>query len=291
MSAAFRLATDSCCDLPAALAEELRVEVLSFPFVLDGAEFLDDLGCTTPATEFYGRMRAGATPTTAQVPLAAYVACFEAAADAGVPLVFLSFSSALSGTYDAALVSAGIVREGRPDAELHIIDTRSASAAQALLVREAAGRRDQGAEAAELAEWVERAKLQVNGYFTVETLDHLERGGRVHAAVAATASVLDVRPVLRLSAKGELAYDRGVRGRRRSLRALAEAFEARANGPTAICIGHADAPDDARALEDMIRQRGEVTDASYVDIGPVIGAHAGPGMVAVSFFGRSRRDA
>ena len=289
-NAEYVLATDSCCDLPADLAESLGVTVLEFPFTLDGEQHFDDLGRTMTSAEFYGRMRAGATHTTSQVPMLEYMAAFTSAAQDGTPLLFLSFSSALSGTCDAAAIARNAVVAEYPDADIRVIDTLSASVNQGLLVLEAAREWRRGVSIDDLAAFVEASKMRINGYFTLDSLDSLRRGGRLSDVAAAAGTVLDVKPMMRLNTAGLLTADRPVRGRRKSLRALAEIFDKRADDTSlrTVLVGHADAPDDAEVVSAMLRERREIHELLTCEIGPVIGSHTGPGMVAVVFWGQER---
>jgi len=284
----YRLATDSCCDLTHAIIEELDVDVLEFPFTLDGAEHFDDLGVTLSAAQFYDAMRAGSAPTTAQVPMSSYLAAFSAAAEAGIPLIFLSFSSALSGTHSAAVLARREVVERFPDAQLLVIDSRSASINQGLLVFDAARKRRDGLGYEALAEWVEASIDRANGYFTIDTLEPLRRGGRVSDFAALAGAMLDVKPVLRVDAQGELVVDKPVRGRKKSIRALVDAYERRADDPTGgtVLIAHGDSSDDADLLERLLRERTGLGEVVRLEVGPVIGSHTGPGMVALAFWGK-----
>ena len=284
------LATDSCCDLPSELVEDLSLVVLEFPFTVNGEQHFDDLGRSMSPAVFYGAMRGGATPTTAQVPLTEYLAAFAAAAEAGTPLLFLSFSSGLSGTYDAALVARDRVIADYPAARIRVIDTLGASAHQGLLVLQAARRRDAGVGFDELGDWVEANRHRANGYFTIESLDALRRGGRVSDLAALAGTMLDVKPILRINGEGELVVDRPIRGRKKSLRAIAETFAARtgATADGAVFIAHADALEDAYILEGLLRERADIEELMVLDVGPVIGSHTGPGMVAAVFWGPGR---
>ena len=286
---AYVLATDSCCDLPESLAEEFGLVVLEFPFTIDGERHFDDLGRSMSAATFYEKMRAGAQPTTAQVPLSEYLAAFTQAAEDGVPLVFLSFSSGLSGTYDAALVARDTVLAAHSGARIRVIDTLCASAHQGLLVLEAARRRADGASFEELGEWAEASRRRLNGYFTTDSLESLRRGGRVSDLAVLAGTMLDVKPILRVNGDGELVVDRPVRGRKKSLRAIADTFAARAGCVQGtVVIAHGDAPDDALTLEALLRERAEIADVLVFEVGPVIGSHTGPGMVAAVFWGPER---
>jgi DegV family protein with EDD domain len=272
------------------MADELELTVLEFPFTIDGREHLDDLGVSLPAAEFYEAMRQGATPSTSQVPMASYVAAFSAAAAAGTPLLFLSFSSALSGTYDSAVIARRTVVDQYPEADIRVLDTRTASAQQGLLVIEAARLKQAGTSVGDLESWVLENSECVNGYFTIDTLEPLRRGGRVSDFAALAGAMLDVKPVLRVNIDGELVVDKPIRGRKKSLRALVDAFEARARDPLGrtVVIAHGDSPQDAEHLEALLRERTGLGEVIRLDVGPVIGSHTGPGMVAVVFWGKGR---
>lgn len=284
--ATVRLVTDSCCDIAPEQLAEIDVVALPFPFLLGETEYLDDGGVTLAHPAFYQRLREGAAPTTAQVRVSDYLSAFTDAAVSGVPLVFLSFSSALSGTFETALNIRDRVVAEHPDAQIHVVDTRRASIAQGLLVLEAASRRDAGMSADELAAWAESARDAVCGYFTLESLEHLARGGRIPDAVAYAGAMLDVRPVLRFSASGALAADRAVRGRSKSLKALVDHW-VKEGDRTTLVIGHADSADDAVHLEELLLAAAPAEKVVHLHVGPVIGSHTGPGMVAVSFMKRA----
>lgn len=287
---AFNLITDSCCDLPRALVEAHGIEVLPFPFALDGVQHLDELGDSLSHAAFFDAMRAGAHPTTAQVPMVEYLEAFRAAAASGRPTVMLSFGSALSGTFESALFALNAVRSEFPEAELEVVDGRCASIAQGLLVLEVARRRESGVSAADIVTWIVSNRTRVNGYFTLETLEHLRRGGRISDVAAAAGAMLDVRPVLRFDTAGALVIDKVARGRKKSMRSLADAFAERADASAeaTVAIGHAGCESDARVLEAMLRERADIGEVLHLEIGPVIGAHTGPGMVACAFWGRER---
>ena len=284
------LITDSCCDLPRATVDRYGIEVLAFPFMLDDVEHLDDLGDSLSHSAFFMAMRDGALPTTAQVPMTAYLSAFGRAAESGTPAVFLSFTSALSGTFDSACLARDAVLADHPDAEIHIVDSCSASTAQALLVLEAGRLHESGATAAEIATWAEASKHLINGYFTLETLEHLRRGGRISDVAASAGTMLDVRPVLKLDRRGALVIDKLARGRRKSLRAVADIFAERIDGAAGqtVVIAHADCEPDAHALEELLRARADIGELVHIEVGPVIGSHTGPGMVACVFWGTER---
>lgn len=284
------LITDSCCELPRKTVDDLGILVLPFSFAIDDVAHLDELGDSLSHADFYGAMRAGALPTTAQVPMSAYVESFRMAAGAGIPVVLLSFSSALSGTFESSLLARALVLEDFPAADIRIVDTHCASAAQALLLIEAGRLFAGGAGAEALEHWALENRQHVHGYFTLETLEHLRRGGRISDVAAAAGALLDVRPVLRLDGVGHLKVDRACRGRKKSMRVLADIFGEKAEdaGTRTVVVAHADCEGDAATLAAMLAERVDIGEIVTLKVGPVIGTHTGPGMLAVSFFGAER---
>lgn len=284
------LITDSCYDLPPELLAERGVVVLEYPVVLDGEEALDASGRSLSHAAFYERVRAGAAPSTAAIPIPRYREAFRAAAAAGRPAVLVGLSHALSGTFDGALTARDLVLEEFPDADLRVIESLNASIALGVLVLEAARRLDAGATIDELVAWLEPARLTVNGYFTLETLEHLRRGGRISDMAAMAGTMLDIKPVLTFDTSGALVIAERVRGRRKSMKALVDAAADRARDAEAqtVLVAHGDAPEDAERLREMLAERVPFKEVILTEVGPVIGSHVGPGMLAVAFFGVAR---
>jgi DegV family protein with EDD domain len=284
------LLTDSCCDLPVDFVLESGLEVLHFPYEMDGKQRLDDMGETLSHADFYDEMRAGAQPTTAQIPRPTFLDAFRTHAAAGRPVVYLGFSSGLSSTFDGAFLARQDVLADFPDAEIHLVDTLSASCAEGLIVYEAVKRWHEGWTAADIAEWTERERMRMNGFFTLDQLESLRRGGRIPDAAAAAGAMLDIKPFLTLDANGKLALKRAIRGRKKSVRALADIMEERGQDLASQTIGicHGGCPEDAEMLRTLVTARIDVGDVLMMHTGPVIGAHTGPGMLAVVFWGAAR---
>jgi DegV family protein with EDD domain len=287
------LIVDSCCDLPFELVDRPQVELVRFPYFFGNEEHLDDMFHTADAQSFYGRMRAGETPTTAQVSLVVLEETFRKCAASGQDSVYLSFSSGLSGSFDKALLIRDKVCAEYPDATIEVVDTHLASTGEALLIYEALRRHEQGAGAAELASWAREAQHFVNVFFMVDNLDALQRGGRIPASVAFAGSKLDVKPILMIPDDGTLSIKTIVRGRKKGLKTLAQLYRENAasyQGASDVCVGNADCPDDMVRLEKLVAGDGDV---HFVEtsIGPVIGCHVGPGMVSLVFWGRDKRPA
>ena len=288
-----RLILDSCCDLPRHILDDEGVEFFRFPFNMNDGEHLDDLWQTMKPKEFYDRLRAGEVSSTAQIPIPVLEERFEAAAQEGTPTVYLAFTAGLSGTYDTAKTLAQQVRERHPGFELYTVDTTLACVAEGFLVYEAIRQWKRGLTAKQLAAWAEEARWHVAAQFTVDDLEFLRRGGRIPGAAAALGTKLDVKPLLGFNLDGSLAMTGIARGRKKSLKALvryyAENKLADAGPDETVVVASADADKDAAWVEEHLERPEDCIPALRCDVGPVIGSHTGPGMVAVVFWGPDRR--
>jgi DegV family protein with EDD domain len=282
------LITDSCCDLSADLLAGRGVTVLDYPVILDGVEQVDAAGRPVSHALFYERVRAGAAPSTAAIPIPNYAEAFRAGVSQGRPVMLLGLSSALSGTFERALMARDVVLAEHPGADIRVIESLSASVALGLLVLEAADRIDAGASIDELEAWLDPARVTVNAYFTLETLEHLRRGGRISDMAAVAGAMLDIKPVLRIDETGALVISEKLRGRRKSMAMLVDILARRVDGGRRILVGHGDSPEDAERLAGMVHERAGAADVIVTEVGPVIGSHVGPGMLAVAFLGAER---
>lgn len=287
------LIIDSCCDLPYALVNREGVKILKFPYLMSDGDHLDDMYVSLDSHDFYESIRKGETPSTAQIALPTMVNEFTAAALSGVPTVFLCFSSGLSGTYDTACMAMDQVKAEYPDAELYIVDTKLASIAEGMLVAEALRQRDNGLTAKELVAWAEEAIYYVGCLFMVEDLESLSRGGRLPSVGAYLGSKLDVKPMITFDVEGHLSMVGVSRGRKKGIRQLVESFEKNAveePGVRHVVIAHADCPKDCSKLKDMLLKVDPKLMIIESNIGPVIGCHVGPGMIACVYWGNDRRQ-
>ena len=287
------LILDSCCDLPFEVIDKPGIELLRFPYIMSDGEHLDDLYQTTSAHDFYQAMRDGEEPTTAQVAVPVFQEAFGRAIESGVPTVYLSFTSGLSGSFDVACLVRDQLLAEHPEAELYLVDTLQASVAEGLLVYEAIQQRDKGLTARELAEWASEARFFVDAEFIVEDLESLRRGGRIPGSVAYAGSKLDVKPLLTIATDGKLSLSGVARGRKKGIKQLVEYYQRRVakEGPgRCVVVAHADCQKDADRLKEMLARLDESILFLECDIGPVIGSHVGPGMIAVVFWGSDRRE-
>lgn len=282
--------TDSCSDLPLDYVEKHQLPVVNLMYHFDGQDYIDDFGRSLSYQDFYKAVRQGAMPTTSQVNVHTFVEVFKDYAKQDAELIYIGFSSALSGTYNSAVAAKEIVLEEYPQAKIAVIDSRCASLGQGMLVYYAIELREQGASYQEIVQWVEENKLKINHWFTVEDLNHLKRGGRVSGAAAFMGTMLNVKPVLNVNDEGKLVPKAKVRGRAKSLKYLKEQLDERIINPEqqVIFISHGDALADAEALKEMILKDHQVKDVFTSYIGPIIGSHSGPGTIALFFLGNGR---
>ncbi len=287
----FVILTDSCADLTAAMVEQLDVQVLPLSFNMDEKIVFNypDNREMDPH-EFYDSLRAGKTATTSAVNVAQFTEAMEPCLQAGKDVLVLAFSSGLSTTYNSAAIAADDLKEKYPERKIYVVDTLCASLGQGLLVYLAAKERAKGKSIEEVLDWAEANKMSVAHQFTVNDLFHLKRGGRVSAATAVVGSMLAIKPVLHVDDEGHLINIGKVRGRAASLKALVDAMEKAAIDPAnqTVFISHGDCWDDANAVADMVKERFGVKEVIMNYVGPVIGAHAGPGVVALFYIGRER---
>ena len=289
--AQYRIITDSTTDLSPELVKEMDVDVIPMTFVLDGKTYLNTPDeAQLSSKDFYARVRAGSMPTTSQINGETLRTFVEPYLKAGTDVLYLAFSSGLSGTYNAARLTFEDLREEYPERKVIVVDTLGASMGEGLMVYLACKERDKGKSAEEVAAWVEESRLKLAHWFTVDDLNHLKRGGRVSGAAAFFGTMLSIKPVLHVDDEGHLIPMEKVRGRRASLDALVKHMQATAIRPAeqTVFISHGDCQADCDYVAQQLREKLGVKEIVTSYIGPVIGAHSGPGTVALFFVGEKR---
>lgn len=289
--AEYQIVTDSTTDLSADLVRELDLQVLPLRYMIDGKTYHNiPGGGELSDKEFFQLMRQGKMCTTSQVNVEDFVTCFTAILEQGRDVLYLAFSSGLSGTYQSAQIAKQDLADKYPDRRIEVFDTLSASLGEGLLVYHAVKLKAAGKSMDEVLAWLEENRLHLCHWFTVDDLNHLKRGGRVSAATALVGTALGIKPVMHVDDEGHLINVSKARGRRRSLDALVERMEASAIDPKnqTVFICHGDCHDDVVYLTKQMKEKMGVKDVYSNFIGPVIGAHAGPGTVAVFFLGTQR---
>lgn len=287
----FTILTDSSCDLPASMAEEMQLEVLPLTVYVEEDHYRNYLdGREIGFHEFYQRLQTAKNVKTSAVNQAQFLEIMEPLVAAGNDVLYLGFSSGLSGTCNAGALAAAELREKYPERKIYVVDTLCASLGQGLLVYLCWQQQRAGKSIEEVRDYAEATKLHLCHWFTVDDLMFLKRGGRVSAATAIVGSMLSIKPVMHVDNDGHLIKVDIARGRKASIRALAAEMEKRGTDLAGqhIFISHGDCEDDANYLAKLIREKFAVKDITINYVGPVIGAHSGPGTLALFFLGTER---
>lgn len=287
----YRIVTDSTTDLTPELIQELDVQVIPLCYMMGGKTYHNiPGGGEMTDKEFYAKLRAGSMSTTTQVNSEEFLHVFTPLLEAGQDVLYIAFSSGLSGTYHSAVLAREELKQRFPDRRLEVFDSLCASMGEGLLVYHAAKLRNAGKSLDEVLAWLKGNVLNLCHWFTVDDLNHLKRGGRVSTATALVGTMLGIKPVLHVDDEGHLIPVSKVRGRKQSLDALVRRMEDTVLDPgnQMVFISHGDCLEDAQYVERQIREKLGVQQVKLGFIGPVIGAHSGPGTVALFFLGKER---
>ena len=285
------IVTDATSDIPNEMANELNVKVVPMSFSLGEKNYnhypdYRELDIKT----FYDKQRAGQTSLTTQINVAVYLDFFEEIIKSDKDVLYISFSSALSSTYQSSVLAAKELNEKYPDFKIITIDSKAATLGETLLVKLAAQKKSDGMNIEDLSKWVAENHLKVCHYFTVDDLNHLKRGGRMTAMTAFIGTALDIKPILHVNDEGKLIPLDKVRGRKKALKVLFNYLAELSENleEQTIFIGHGDCIEDARYLESLIKEVYKVKEVIIHPIGPIIGSHTGPGAITLFFLGKHR---
>lgn len=284
------IVTDSAIDMPKAWIDQQDCfRVLNLSYLMDDVSYVSD-GTDESIQAIYNAMRDGKMLKTSQVTPDMWESCFRELLSAGHDVLTITFSSGLSGTSAAAFMAADEVREDYPDRKLIVIDSLQASAGEGLMVRYALQNRTSGMSIDDNAAWIKQNVQNFVAWFTVDDLMHLHRGGRVSAASAIVGSLVRIKPIMRVDENGKLAVYEKCPGRKRSIRVLAEKIIADIINPEGqiLHISHGDCLDEAQQLADLLKAALPIADVQISYVGSVIGAHTGPGVIAVFCVGENR---
>lgn len=284
----FAITTDNNSDLPMTYLKEHDVGLMSLSYTVDGQTY--DAHHPMPDVDFYARMRAGAMPTTAQVNPEEARRVLEQALETHDSVLHIAFSSGLSGSYQSARIAAMELQEQYPDKQIVVVDSLAASLGQGLLVHIAVQMRDAGQSFQQTVDWCMENRLHVVHLFTVDDLFHLYRGGRVSKATAIVGSMLNMKPVLHVDDEGKLVAVGKMRGRKRALDDLVKRMGEQIGGyeNKTFFISHGDCLADAEYVRDQVQEKFGISDCLINFVGPSIGAHSGPGTIALFFLGKQR---
>jgi DegV family protein with EDD domain len=280
---------DSACDIEKDILNEWGVPTCSLTFRFDG-EDKEYSNNDMPIAEFYNKMREGGVAKTAAVNSEAFKAAFEEIVKEGKDILYLGFSSGLSTTANSARIAASELSESYPESKIIVVDTLAASAGIGILIRLALDKKAEGADIDACAEFIRSRILNLCHWFTVDDLVYLKRGGRVSAATAFFGNAMGIKPVLHVDNEGHLINITKVRGRKTSIAALADKFTELAENTEEgyVYISHGDCLDDATLLKNMIEEKYGARVQIITNVGTVIGAHSGPGTLALFFMGKER---
>ncbi|MCL1918828.1 MAG: DegV family protein [Peptococcaceae bacterium] len=283
--------TDSASDIPAPLVQDFDITLIPLQFTINETDYYDDpLDRKLPPEDFFALMRQGHQAQTAQVTANQFIAVFEPILQRGQDILYLGFSSKISGTYDSSALASQELAAKYPDRTLLTLDTKAASMGLALMVDLAVQQKKKGMSVQELYDWVKAQLPHLCHWFTVDDLVYLRRGGRVSAVASFIGTTLNIKPILHVDNEGALIPVGKVRGRKQSLESLAQKMAASCIDPEqqTVYICHADALQDAQTLEASIKSLIPVREVRLGMMGSTIGAHAGPGTIALFFIGQER---
>ena len=283
--------TDSCCDLTDHMARELELTVVPLTVHIDGQDYPNLLdGSAISFEDFYTKIRSGKLATTSAANVGQFQDAMRPVLESGKDIVCISFSSALSTTYQSAAIAAQELSESRPEAKFLVVDSLCASLGQGLFVYLCAQEKARGRSLDEVYNFALETRGKVCHWFTVDDLNHLKRGGRINAATALFGTMLAIKPVMHVDDEGRLIPVSKARGRKASLLALVDEMEKTAIDPKdqTVFISHGDCLADAEFVADEVRRRFGTEDVRINYVGPVIGNHSGPGTLALFFLGTKR---
>ena len=286
----------SAADLSKEHFERIHVKYICFHYMMDGVLYPDDLGQTMSADEFYARMSKGAMTKTSQINIAEYVDYFSSFCEQGLDIVHVSLSSGISGTYNSACSAALIVKERYPEREIYIIDSLGASSGYGLILDTAAAMRDSGLSAKELADWITENRLKLHHWFFSTDLSSYVRGGRISKTAAFFGGVFEICPLLNMDNLGRLIPRKKIRTKKNVIKEIVQEMVANAQNGTdyngKCFISMSACREDAEEVARLVEEKFPKLDGKVLinNIGGLIGAHTGPGTVALFFWGGERVD-
>ena len=287
--ATYQIITDSCCDFTEQQYRENQLLSVPLTVMYDGKAH-NNFSDPKSVKAFYDTLRTGVTATTSAANPENWSAVMEPVLKDGKDILVLGFTSALSATYQSAVIAAEELREKYPERKIRLVDTRCAALGQGLLIWRACRKRDEGFSMEELAAWVEENKLHVCHWVTVDDLSHLKRGGRISGATALVGTMLNIKPIIHVDDEGRLVNVGKCRGRKAATEHIAAKLGEAGEGfdNSTVFVAHGDCPDDAAELERILKSKYGVKEVVTGYVGPVIGAHTGPGVLVVFFLGNNR---
>lgn len=285
----FQIITDSCCDFTDTQYAAMKVACVPLTVMWDG-ESHTHFSSPAALKDFYAQMRRGLAATTSALNPDNWARAMEPFLRQGRDLLVIAVSSGISTTYQSAMIAADELRQAYPERTIRVVDSLSGSLGQGLLLWHACQKRDAGESLHTVAAWLEENSPRLCHWVTVDDLSNLKRSGRLSSAGAFVGTMLDIKPIIRVTREGKLVSDAKVRGRKASIRMLAKKF-AEARSPAdedLVTIAHGDCPEDAAALEAILKEEYGVKNILTGYVGPILGAHTGPGVMGLFHLGKER---
>lgn len=286
----YLILTDSTCDLPLDIIKEENIIVLPMEYNVGDKSYIYSPYESFNCDEFYNNLKINNNVSTTQINFIKYVDYFEEYLKEGFDILYIAFSSSLSGTYESSLLAASKLSEKYPDRIIKSIDSKAASVGEGLLVYLSCEKKKAGYSLDQVYEWILRNRDNICHYFTVDDLEHLYKGGRISKLSASVGSTFNIKPVLHVDDEGALVPLCKVHGRKRSLRQLVSKMEDLSINPNeqVIFIGHGGCIDDAKYVKSLIYDCFKPKDVVINHIGPIIGSHSAPKTVALFFYGSNK---
>lgn len=284
----FVIVSDSTVDLPKEYLQAKQVPIISLSYIMDGVTYEEMDGLSHK--EFFEKLRAGSLPTTSQINPEQAREALEPFAKEGKDILYIGFSSGLSGSYNSVRMAAEDLKEEYPDINIIAIDSLCACMGEGLLLYKALELKEHGMSMEEIAKWVEANKLHICHNVTVDDLNHLHRGGRISKTTAVVGSMIKIKPIIHMSDEGKLVVIGKERGRKKSLVSIVDRMEKQMQGydNDIVMITHGDCIEDAEFVKKQVEERFGIHNVMINGIGSVIGSHTGAGVVAVFFMGDKR---
>lgn len=284
----FVIVSDSTVDLPKEYLQSKQVPIISLSYIMDGVTYEEMDGLSHK--EFFEKLRAGSLPTTSQINPEQAREALEPFAKEGKDILYIGFSSGLSGSYNSVRMAAEDLKEEYPDTNIIAIDSLCACMGEGLLLYKALELKEHGMSMEEIAKWVEANKLHICHNVTVDDLNHLHRGGRISKTTAVVGSMIKIKPIIHMSDEGKLVVIGKERGRKKSLVSIVDRMEKQMQGydNDIVMITHGDCIEDAEFVKKQVEERFGIHNVMINGIGSVIGSHTGAGVVAVFFMGDKR---
>lgn len=284
----FVIVSDSTVDLPKEYLQAKQVPIISLSYIMDGVTYEEMDGLSHK--EFFEKLRTGSLPTTSQINPEQAREALEPLAKEGKDILYIGFSSGLSGSYNSVRMAAEDLKEEYPDINIITIDSLCACMGEGLLLYKALELKERGMSMKEIVEWVEANKLHICHNVTVDDLNHLHRGGRISRTTAVVGSMIKIKPIIHMSDEGKLVVIGKERGRKKSLISIVDRMEKQMQGydNDIVMITHGDCIEDAEFVKKQVEERFGIHNVMINGIGSVIGSHTGAGVLAVFFMGDKR---